>query len=100
MISVSWGAMPPVQRPSTISLRDIAEDVCRKRGISINDFMSARRTKNVAMARQEAYWRAREETRASLPQIGRAYGGRDHTTILWGIRRHQARLDKVANGTP
>lgn len=97
MIAVSWGKAPPVNRPAMPSLRQIAEEVCAARGISMIDFMSQRRTAAVARARQEAYWRARHETMASLPKIGLAYGGRDHSTIIHGIKAHERRMG-AANG--
>jgi chromosomal replication initiator protein len=98
MIAVSWGKCTPVERKPIPSLREIAEQVCKFRGVSMIDFMSSRKTKSVARARQEAYWRARHETTASLPQIGSAYGNRDHTTVLFGIRAHERRLQAGANG--
>lgn len=89
----SYAPIPP--RPS---MQSICEEVARKHGVSIDELRSHRRHKEVIAARHEAMWRCRHETLASLPMIGRALGGRDHTTILNGVRKHAARLAK--GGTP
>ncbi len=51
------------------------------------------RSKDVAYARQMAMYLAREETGASLPQIGEALGGRDHTTVMHGWERIASRIE-------
>ena len=52
------------------------------------------RTKDVAFARQMAMYLAREETDASLPQIGEALGGRDHTTVMHGWEKIASRIEQ------
>lgn len=49
------------------------------------------RIKHIMRARQELYWRLREETKLSWPALGRVVGNRDHTTVLTGARVHAAR---------
>jgi chromosomal replication initiator protein len=56
-------------------------------GIANADLVGKRRTKDVTTARQVAMYLARSLTDASLPQIGIAFGGRDHSTILHGCTR-------------
>lgn len=51
----------------------------------------------VVVARHHAMWLIRTHTKLSLPQIGRIFGGRDHTTVLYGIRQH---LKRVAGREP
>ncbi len=51
------------------------------------------RSKEVAYARQIAMYLAREETEASLPQIGAALGGRDHTTIMYGVDKISTQIE-------
>lgn len=80
----------PLPRPT---MRAICEDVARKHRTTFLELRSHRRHRAVNLARQEAMWRCRHETTASLPMIGRVLGHRDHTTILHGVRRHQARID-------
>ena len=52
------------------------------------------RTKDVAFARQMAMYLAREETDASLPQIGEALGGRDHTTVMHGWEKISSQIEQ------
>lgn len=54
-------------------------------GVSQLDLMSRRAGRLIARPRQVGYWLARHCTPMSLPEIGRAFGRRDHTTILHGI---------------
>lgn len=58
--------------------------------------MSQRRTHNVLWPRFIAMYLARELTFRSLPEIGRALGRRDHTTVLHGVRRVKARMETDA----
>ena len=51
------------------------------------DFQSQQRSRRVARPRQVAMFLAREITARSLPEIGRRFGGRDHTTVLHACRR-------------
>lgn len=78
----------------TRSLKKIFAEVCRKYDLEPHLIAGQRRFKKLVLARQEFSWRASKETGKSLPTIGRFLGGRDHTTILHGIRQHQARLDR------
>jgi chromosomal replication initiation ATPase DnaA len=56
-------------------------------GITLNDLKSARKPANVARARQIAMYLCKELTGKSLPDIGRRFGGRDHTTVLHAVRK-------------
>lgn len=60
----------------------IQEVVANYYNIRIEDFKSARRTRNVAFPRQIAMYLARKLTDMSLPKIGEEFGGRDHTTVI------------------
>ena len=51
------------------------------------DLISDRRTRAVARPRQAAMWLAKQLTTRSLPDIGRRFGGRDHTTVIHAVRR-------------
>lgn len=87
---------PPPSRPDPFRWRSIIEEVAQKHGVLMSDMRSVRRGRPLVAARHEAMWRMRNETSMSLPEIGRRLGGRDHTTVLHGIRKHEAR---IANGT-
>ena len=54
------------------------------------DLMSERRARAIARPRQVAMWLAKQITTRSLPDIGRRFGGRDHTTVLHAVRRIEA----------
>jgi chromosomal replication initiation ATPase DnaA len=71
------------------TLADIATEVCLKYEISLTKMRCPRRDPHLVNARAEFYWRARNETNKSLPQIGR-FARRDHSTVLNGIRRYDA----------
>lgn len=68
-------------------IRHIIAEVAAAAGVSPDDMLSARRTANLAIPRHFAIWRARQETPRSLPEIGRMFNGRDHTTIINSLRK-------------
>jgi len=65
----------------------IQEAVARHYAISIDELVGEKRTKRVVVPRQVAMYLCRELTDASLPAIGRAFGGRDHTTVLYAVQK-------------
>jgi chromosomal replication initiator protein len=73
----------------------IIQECARKHNVTVVEMLSIRRKKGLVVARQEAMYRLYAETSFSLPQIGAALGGRDHTTALHGVRAHAER-----NGLP
>jgi chromosomal replication initiator protein len=75
-----------------LTVAEIIKEVALKYGLTYAQLVSHRRHARLIPARHEAYFRAYKETSASLPQIGLAFGGRDHTTIMHGIRRHESGL--------
>jgi chromosomal replication initiation ATPase DnaA len=70
-------------------MREIAEGVAELRGMGMREFMTCA-SHRVAHARYEAMWEMRQAGR-SYPQIGEFFG-RDHTTVLHGVRVHERRL--------
>ena len=65
----------------------VQEAVARHYGISIDELVGDKRTKRVVEPRQVAMYLSRELTDASLPAIGRAFGGRDHTTVIYAVQK-------------
>ncbi len=63
--------------------------VAKVYGVPVSDLTSQRRTKNVVQPRQVAMYLCRVHTSQSLPEIGRRFGGRDHTTVLHACRKIQ-----------
>jgi len=72
----------PASRPKTITIQDIQQVVGEYFGMKIDDFKARKRTKAIAFPRQVAMYLSRELTDLSLPKIGEAFGGRDHTTVI------------------
>jgi chromosomal replication initiator protein len=73
------------RRPLTIDR--IQETVAEYYSVSLEDMKSKRRDKHIVFPRQVAMYVVREETPSSLPVIGQAFGGRDHTTALHSIEK-------------
>lgn len=88
--------MQPTKKP----WRAYAAEVAVRHGLTLADLQGPGRGKAVAHPRQEAMWVLKQQGRWSLPQIGQFLGGRDHTTVLYGIRRHEARMAKAAPAQP
>ena len=65
----------------------IQEAAARHYGVSLDELVGERRTKRVVVPRQVAMFLCRELTDASLPAIGRAFGGRDHTTVIYAVQK-------------
>jgi len=75
-----------------ISLRDIAVDVAAKHRITLDQLVGHDRSVCYVHPRQEVYFRAYIECpHLSYPEIGRRMGGRDHSTIVHGVKMHCAR---------
>ena len=73
------------------SSRQISVDVIQKRvaahyGVRVSEMFSARRARNIARPRQIAMYLAKNLTSLSYPEIGRQFGGRDHTTVMHAVR--------------
>ena len=75
-----------------IAWKRIVEEICIKHQVSRAELLSAQRSVRIVAARHEAMYRMKTETTMSLPQIGRRLGNRDHTTVLHGVRRYEAKL--------
>ncbi len=74
------------------TVEEIQQRVCTAFGISRAELVGSTRAATPLRARQVAIYLTRELTDLSLPQIGRLYGGRDHSTVLNSIRRVEARF--------
>jgi chromosomal replication initiator protein len=70
-----------------ITVDDIQKATAEHFGMKQADLLSERRTRAVARPRQAAMYLAKQLTTRSLPDIGRRFGGRDHTTVLHAVRR-------------
>lgn len=76
--------------PKRIKIEDIQKLVATHFNVSRADILSSRRTANVVRPRQIAMYLSKSLTLRSLPEIGRRFGGRDHTTVLHAVRKIDA----------
>ena len=80
-----------------LSAEQIVEQVAHHFGVGIPALQGRSRSRTVARPRQIAMYLIREETGASLPQIGALLGGRDHTTVLYGCDRIADLIEQDSN---
>jgi chromosomal replication initiator protein len=82
-----WG-----EDEKVITTEQIQHKVSDFFGVKLSDLKAKTRTKAVAFPRQVAMYLARQLTHASLAEVGRAFGGRDHTTVLHAVDKIQTLL--------
>ncbi|WP_158809867.1 chromosomal replication initiator protein DnaA [Beijerinckia sp. L45] len=75
------------REPKRVKIEDIQKLVATHYNVSRADILSSRRTANVVRPRQIAMYLSKILTLRSLPEIGRRFGGRDHTTVLHAVRK-------------
>ena len=83
-----------------VRIEDIQKVAARHYNVSKNDLLSNRRTRVIVRQRQIAMYLSKILTPRSLPEIGRRFGGRDHTTVLHAVRKIESLLkedDKLAH---
>ena len=87
--------MIPTDVADLLRARDLlalVDDVCKRRGVTLDEVCGRTRSQAVSHARQEVWWRLRHHPQRdySYPEIARLFA-RDHTTIMAGIRAHVRR---------
>ncbi|GHU10568.1 chromosomal replication initiator protein DnaA [Alphaproteobacteria bacterium] len=70
-----------------ITVEDIQKKVAAHYSIKLSDMSSSRRVRQITLPRQVAMYLAKKLTTLSLPEIGKNFGGRDHTTVLHAVKR-------------
>ena len=80
-----------------VGIDNIQKVVCEYYKIKMNDMVSKRRSRSVARPRQVAMALAKGFTNLSLPEIGEAFGGRDHTTVLHACRKIKELQEETAD---
>ena len=87
------------REPKRVKIEDIQKMVATRYNVSRADILSERRTAAVVKPRQIAMYLAKALTPRSLPEIGRRFGGRDHTTVLHAVRKIEKAVveDRVLN---
>ncbi|MEI6730440.1 MAG: chromosomal replication initiator protein DnaA, partial [Pseudomonadota bacterium] len=79
-----------------VTIEDIQKQVASHFNIKVSDMHSARRSVNIARPRQIAMYLAKKLTSKSLPEIGRRFGGKDHTTVMHAVKKVEE-LSKIEN---
>lgn len=80
------------REPRKVRIEDIQKIVSQHYNVSRTDMLSARRTRTIVLPRQIAMYIAKNVTPRSLPEIGRRFGNRDHTTVLHAVRKIEGLL--------
>jgi chromosomal replication initiator protein len=81
-----------IDEEKIISIDQIQRRVAEFFGIKVSDLRAQNRSKNIAFPRQIAMYLARQLTHSSLAEVGRAFGGKDHTTVLHAVDKIQTLL--------
>ena len=85
-------APKPGTRPQAPTIERIQDAVCEHFALTRDELLSGSRAARVAWPRQLAMYLAREHTEASLPAIGAAFAGRNHTTVMHAVKRTEERM--------
>ena len=80
------------REPKRVKIEDIQKLVASRYNVSRSDILSERRTAAVVKPRQIAMYLSKVLTLRSLPEIGRRFGGRDHTTVLHAVRKIERQI--------
>lgn len=97
VLSIWHGVIRAPDAPR-VTMAEILQDVADKYRLTLDELKGPDRSQRVSWPRQEAMWRMRQEfrddgtNRWSTPRIGQFLGGRDHTTVLFGVTRHEERI--------
>ncbi len=84
------------KEPKRVKIDDILRVVMKHFGVNRGDLLSSRRNRSIVRPRQIGMYLAKSLTARSLPEIGRRFGGRDHTTVLHAIRK----IESLLQGDP
>jgi chromosomal replication initiator protein len=85
-----------VTRRGQVTMEDILRLITEHFGVKLSDLQSRKRTNAIAYPRQVGMYLARRVTRMSLEEIGGYFGGRDHSTVLYGVRK----LERLSKDDP
>jgi chromosomal replication initiator protein len=81
-------------RPTSISIEEVMTTVAAFYGVTRDELLGRSRSKEMVHPRQVVMYLAREELQITLPQIGEVLGGRDHTTVMYGVDKITDAIDK------
>ena len=83
-----------IASPKTLTADAVIKAVARFYHVPEQEITGRKRNKDIVRPRQVAMYLARTETQASLPEIGDLLGGRDHTTVIYGVDKVEGQLDE------
>ena len=83
--------------PRRVRIDDILRTISQQYAVSRGDLLSARRTRSIVRPRQIGMYLSKQLTSRSLPEIGRRFGGRDHTTVIHAIRKIEELMNEDPN---
>jgi chromosomal replication initiator protein len=83
-------ALAGATRPNEASVEDIQRLVCHHFKLRSTDLLSKDRHKSIAFARHVAMYLCKQRLKCSFPELGRAFGNRDHTTVISAVRKVDA----------
>jgi chromosomal replication initiator protein len=87
-----WG-----EEEKVVTIEQVQRKVCDFYGVKLSDLKAQNRTKAVAFPRQVAMYLARRLTHSSLADVGRAFGGKDHTTVLHAVDKIERLVQQDVN---
>jgi len=86
-----------VHRTQMLSVEDIQRTVCQHFHLRTSDLTSKDRHKTIAFARHVAMYLCKQRLKCSFPELGRAFGGRDHTTVMSAVRKIETQREDDPN---
>lgn len=78
--------------PRPVTIREIQKCISKHFNISMAELLASRRLAKIVRPRQIGFYLARKLTSRSLPEIGRRFGGKDHTTVLHACKKVEERM--------
>ena len=82
------------EMPVPLTIEKILEEVSRSYGVSAADVKGKKRTQNIAEARKMAMYIVRQVCELSMEDIGKEFGGRDHSTVVYSISNVEEKMAK------
>ena len=79
-------------KSKNFTIENIMKTVAAFYGIKISEIKSKKRTREISTTRQIAMYLCREHTKSSLPEIGKSFGGKDHTTVIFSHKKITSRI--------
>lgn len=82
------------ENESKVTIEKIQKMICEHYNVRLGDLKSKKRNQSIVVPRQVAMYHSRKLTEKSLPEIGKAFGGKDHTTVIHAVRNIESKMKK------